>query len=153
LRIEELFQILSRQQRAYQQLGVLFFELELLIVNLAKLNARLYLAHIVMLHSLNGGTASALLLGMQTLVRWSEFAKLGLFVGEDFDLNALLVSMARLQERLVMNAAMSVQAGTFAHGEVQNHSNVVALTCIAHNEVELLLLLILVTTPLKVSLI
>ena len=77
--------------------------------------------------------------------------KLGAFVLEDSDLNALLVSLARLKVKVVLNAVASALQGITARGEALILLNVAGLICTVLDDLELPLLLTLVIILLKMS--
>ena len=77
--------------------------------------------------------------------------KLGAFVLEDSDLNALLVSLARLKVKVVLNAVASALKGITARGEALILLNVAGLICTVLDDLELPLLLTLVIILLKMS--
>ena len=77
--------------------------------------------------------------------------KPGAFVLEDSDLNALLVSLARLKVKVVLNAVASALQGITARGEALILLNVAGLICTVLDDLELPLLLTLVIILLKMS--
>ena len=77
--------------------------------------------------------------------------KPGVFVLEDSDLNALLVSLARLKVKVVLNAVASALQGITARGEALILLNVAGLICTVLDDLELPLLLTSVIILLKMS--
>ena len=77
--------------------------------------------------------------------------KPGAFVLEDSDLNALLVSLARLKVKVVLNAVASALQGITARGEALILLNVAGLICTVLDDLELPLLLTSVIILLKMS--
>jgi hypothetical protein len=104
-----------------------------------------------MLRFLSGGTASDRLLAMPIQDPSKQYVKPGAFVIEDSDLNVLLVSSARFQVKVVLNAAASALKDITARGEALLLVNVAGLICTVLDDLELPLLLTLVIILLKMS--